>query len=170
MSYLRCDFAEAHSDAQCHVDAFLTDEGTRIVPASTVGARWMTTPDSVYRVQVYYDCQTFAVKQLSRVLTLLPVSPDKVKTPKTDPLNIESSWRSTNNKYINLVSNGIQQQADGRTTARFKLYHDQAGVPQYYTVRQYASLPLAEVGDVDSVSITVNTYAGLRTLTLSTKP
>ena len=145
----------------------------------------MTTPDSVYRVQVYYDCQTFAVKQLSRVLTLLPVSPDKVKTPKTDPLNVESSWRSTNNKYINLclaikagtttadeaavqsvtlVSNGIQQQADGRNTARFKLYHDQAGV------RQYASLPLAEVGAADSVSITVNTYAGLRTLTLSTKP
>ena len=71
---------------------------------------------------------------------------------------------------VTLVINGIQQQADGRTTARFKLYHDQAGVPQYYTVRQYASLPLAEVGDVDSVSITVNTYAGLRTLTLSTKP
>ena len=125
------------------------------------------------------------------MLTLLPVSPDKVKAPKTDPLNIESSWRSTNNKYINLclaikagtttadeaavqsvtlVSNGIQQQADGRTTARFKLYNDQACVPQYYTVRQYASLPLAEVGDVDSVSITVNTYAGLRTLILSTKP
>ena len=38
LSYLRCDFADAHSDAQCHVDAFLTDEGTRIVPASVVGA------------------------------------------------------------------------------------------------------------------------------------
>ena len=45
LSYLRCDFADAHSDAQCHVDAFLTDEGTRIVPASVVGARWMSTPD-----------------------------------------------------------------------------------------------------------------------------
>lgn len=191
LSYLRCDMADAHSDAQCHVDAFVTDEGTRIVPASPVGARWMSTPDSVYRVQVYYDCQTFDVKQLSRVLTLLPVSPDKVKVPKTDPLNVESSWRSTNNKYINLclaikagtttddetgvqsvtlVSNGPHLHVNGRITARFTLYHDQAGVPQYYTVRQYASLPLAEVGAADSVSITVNTYAGLRTLTLSTKP
>ena len=71
---------------------------------------------------------------------------------------------------VTLVSNGPKLHADGRTTARFTLYHDQAGVPQYYTVRQYASLPLAEVGAADSVSITVNTYAGLRTLTLSTKP
>ena len=41
-----------------------------------------------------------------------------------------------------------------------KLYHDQGGVPEYYTVQRYASIDTKDLGDADVVSITVNTYGG----------
>ena len=40
------------------------------------------------------------------------------------------------------------------------LYHDQGGVPEYYTVQQYVSIPSPLLKDADTVELTLNTYNG----------
>ena len=61
---------------------------------------------------------------------------------------------------LGLVDCGTTVGDDGKRTRHVKLYHDQGGVPEYYTVQRYASIDIKDLGDVDAVSITVNTYNG----------
>lgn len=102
----------------------------------------------------------------------------------TDPVGLESMWVSKNGSYLNLslllksgkaegdtslhtlgvVSNGTTTDADGRRTLHITLYHDQGGVPEYYTVQQYVSIPTPLLKDADIVELTVNTYNGIKTI------
>ena len=104
----------------------------------------------------------------------------------TDPVGLESMWLSKNGSYINLslllksgkaegdtslhtlgiVSNGTTTDADGHRTLHLTLYHDQGGVPEYYTVQQYVSVDTHSLVGVDAVEIAVNTYSGLKTILL----
>lgn len=186
LSWLRCDFAVAYTDASRQVQRLVTDDGATITPSQGVSAQWMLTPDSAYRVQAYYDSQTSRVVSLAQVLTLQPIGADQVSDRKADPLKYESIWLSANGQYVNmglgvmagttqdadaalqrlwLVDMGVSLHADGRTTHTFLLCHDQAGVPQYYTVRQYVSVPTQGI-QADSMSIIVPTYSGTHTATI----
>lgn len=98
----------------------------------------------------------------------------------TDPVGFESMWVSKNDSYFNLslllksgkaegdtslhtlgvVSNGTTTDADGHRTLHLTLYHDQGGVPEYYTVQQYVSIPSQLLEDADTVELTLNTYNG----------
>lgn len=102
----------------------------------------------------------------------------------TDPVGFESMWVSKNGSYLNLslllksgkaegdtslhtlgvVSNGITTDVAGRRTLHLTLYHDQGGVPEYYTVQQYVSIPTQLLKDADTVELTVNTYNGIKTI------
>ena len=106
----------------------------------------------------------------------------------TDPVGVESAWVAKSG-YINLslllkagktdgedavqtlglVDCGTTAGDDGKRTRHVKLYHDQGGVPEYYTVQRYASIDIKDLGDVDAVSITVNTYNGEVTKTFECK-
>lgn len=98
----------------------------------------------------------------------------------TDPVGFESMWVSKNGSYLNLslllksgkadgdtslhtlgvVSNGTTTDADGHLTLHLTLYHDQGGVPAYYTVQQYVSIPTQLLEEADTVELTLNTYNG----------
>ena len=98
----------------------------------------------------------------------------------TDPVGFASMWVSKNGSYLNLslllksgkaegdtslhtlgvVSNGTTSDADGHRTLHLTLYHDQGGVPEYYTVQQYVSIPTPLLKDADTVELTLNTYNG----------
>lgn len=98
----------------------------------------------------------------------------------TDPVGFESMWVSKNGSYLNLslllksgkaegdtslhtlgvVSNGTTTDADGHRTLHLTLYHDQGGVPAYYTVQQYVSIPTPLLKDADTIELTLNTYNG----------
>ena len=52
-----------------------------------------------------------------------------------------------------------QQQINGLRTASLRLYHDQGGVPEYYSSKKYISLICTEL-ECDSVSISINSYQG----------
>ena len=98
----------------------------------------------------------------------------------TDPVGFESMWVSKNGSYLNLslllksgkaegdtslhtlgvVNNGTTTDADGHRTLHLTLYHDQGGVPEYYTVQQYVSIPSPLLKDADTVELTLNTYNG----------
>lgn len=61
---------------------------------------------------------------------------------------------------LGVVSNGTTTDADGHRTLHLTLYHDQGGVPEYYTVQQYVSIPTQLLKDADTVELTLNTYNG----------
>ena len=116
---------------------------------------------------------------VSAVPVLRPIDKNKVTQMHTDPVGIESVWAAKSG-YINLslllkagktdgedavqtlglVDCGTTEGDDGKRMRHLKLYHDQGGVPEYYTVQRYASIDIKDLGDVDAVSITVNTYGG----------
>ena len=52
---------------------------------------------------------------------------------------------------------------DGTRTLRLTFYHDQGGVPEYYSQRVYLSIPIQGV-KADSIWFTVNTYDGQKIL------
>ena len=54
----------------------------------------------------------------------------------------------------------LYQNADGTKTLHLTFFHDQAGVPEYYSQRIYLSIPLPPTG-VDTIWMDVNTYDGL---------
>lgn len=103
---------------------------------------------------------------------------------RTDPVGLESVWLSKNGSYLNLslllksgkaegdtslhtlgvVSNGTTTDADGHRTLHLTLYHDQGGVPEYYTVQQYVSIPSPLLKDADTVELTLNTYNGKKVM------
>lgn len=114
------------------------------------------------------------------VPVLRPVEAAKVDAMRTDPVGFESLWMSKNKSYINLslllksgkaegddalhslgvVSYGTTADAAGSRTLHLTLYHDQGGVPEYYTVQQYVSIPTQLLEEADTVELTLNTFNG----------
>ena len=66
---------------------------------------------------------------------------------------------------------GVDERADGTRLVRLALYHDQAGVPQYYTATAYLSIAASrlpiEPTEGDEVSIDIETYGGTLTRTFT---
>ena len=67
-----------------------------------------------------------------------------------------------------MISDTLMSHSDGKKTLHLRLYHDQGGMPEYYSQRTYFSIPIQKLG-VDSIQFTINTYKGLVTKTLSLK-
>ena len=104
----------------------------------------------------------------------------------TDPLGVESVWLSTSRRYLNAalllkvgrdeandvhhvlgaIVDTLMVNPDGTATLHLSLYHDQGGVPQYYTQRTYISIPTEHV-DADSIHLRINSYQGWKERTLS---
>lgn len=105
--------------------------------------------------------------------------PRKIKEMKTDPVHFESMWLSANGKYLNLglylllgstddeeaiqklgcLNDTLVANADGTTTQHLTLYHDQGGVPEYYSQRTFVSIPLDAIR-ADFIALTIRTYSG----------
>ena len=98
----------------------------------------------------------------------------------TDPVKFESAWMSRTGKYLNLslvlmtgtqddaeavhrliiVQDAILTNPDATRTCILRLYHDQGGVPEYYSAHAYASIITSQI-PADSVRISINTYNGV---------
>lgn len=194
-SYLRADFVEAHTAADKQVDYVDTDDGTRLHLATPFTPTWTAKADTVYRALLYYnnvttasgDTQAEAVGAQS-VPVLTPAARKQFDSVKTDPVTFESAWLSANKRYINLglslktgsadddeavqtigmVDDGLTTLDDGTRVANLVFYHDQGGVPEYYSSRRYVSISTSAV-NADVVSITLNTYSGTVVKQLSLK-
>jgi hypothetical protein len=108
------------------------------------------------------------------------LAPRKQKALKTDPVRFESVWISPNRAYLNasiylLMGSSdddkaihtlgchidtLRKNVDGTETMQLTLYHDQGGVPEYYSQRTYVSIPL-KGAMTDSVCFTIHTYDGI---------
>lgn len=186
-SLLEAQMAEIHIDKDLSADYLTTDDGEQMHITTPFTSSWMKTPDSTYRAMTYFTRTNSGVDvtATSRVAVAVP---KEIKDLKTDPLKFESAWVSPTGNYINLSvylmlgttndENAIQalgchkdtlrHNADGTSTRLLTLYHDQGGVPQYYSQRTFISVPVTGI-NADSVCLTIYTYDGILTKTFAHK-
>ena len=186
-SNMRADFADAHTSNAKTLVNMMTDDGDSLVFKAPETCDWATTPDSVFRALVFYNkveggqAEIIGVQQVL-VPTIRPHY--KVKEMKTDPLSIESTWKSRNNRYLNfglnvltgtvddkdarqtlgMICDTLVTGAEGRQHLHLTMYHSQNNIPEYYTTRVFLSIPLKNnpyhLRSGDTVSVSVNTYEG----------
>lgn len=182
LSLVTADFAEVHTVASGVVDYAVTDAADSLALASPFGASWASVADTMYRAIVYYDRSADAkvrARSIVEVPVLAPVASDRLDSVYTDPLDLESVWVSAGGKYLNMgvyVKVGYDAPADavhsigvvvdtvsisllGKRTAHLRLYHDQGGVPEYFSSKTYLSVRCADL-QADSAVLSVNTWNG----------
>ena len=193
-SLMRADFVEAHTNGQKQIDYFVTDDGDQFSITKAYTAKWVTTADSTYRCILYYKRESGAGSQepvepmsISQVPCpkITPLS-ELDKPMKTDPVKFESVWMSKTGKFLNLslylmtgttndekatqtlhiIQDTIITNPDATRTSYLRLYHDQGGIPEYYSTQVYASFLTKQI-DADSVRININTYKVSMTKTFS---
>ena len=187
-SYLRGDFVEAYIGADKNMVSLMTDEGETLPLSQPYTAKWITRSDTVYRCMLYYNKVREANGQyVAEPISVLEVPCPKVvplaeleTEMKTDPVKFESAWMGKNGRYLNLnlivktasqedeevfqrlgiVQDTIITNLDATRTCCLRLYHDQGGVPEYYSANSYASILTSQI-PADSVRISINTYSGV---------
>ncbi len=184
-SEMTAQLADAHVNSDKRVDYVDTDEGERLMLSKSASAGFITKADTTYRVSFYYKKVDDKVEPLAmgRVSVLSPMNPKDIKEMKTDPVRVESMWIGKSKKYLNVglylmmgttEADSLKQvlgcrrdalitNVDGTCTLRLTFYHDQGGVPEYYSQRVYLSIPIQGV-KADSIWFTVNTYDGQKIL------
>lgn len=185
-SYLRADFGLAVTDADKAVTKFQTDDGQTFTFTPAVATQWATVADTTYRALFYSNVadasendQQAQLVASAQVPVLRALAAEHFKTLKTDPVTFESLWISHNGKYLNLsfwiktgtsdgddnvqtiglIDRGIFFNADGTKCFHLQFYHDQGGVPEYYSSKKYVSIPLEGL-KADSVRLTLEAYDG----------
>ena len=182
-SLMRADFVEAFVDNDKQVGYVVTDDDERLQLTAPYTAQWIQRSDTTYRAVLYYN----KVGEKAEAIALSRVSTTQIRKPgefksgdKTDPLGMESVWLSGNRKYLNLclilktgavedekvtqtlgiIGDTIVADDGGRRTYQLRVFHNQGGVPEYYSQRVYFSVPLEEL-EVDSLRLSINTYKGV---------
>ncbi len=185
-SYLAAELVEAHTRADKAIDYADTDNGVRLTVGGTTAPAWAAKADTAYRALLYYDARSVSatggevqVKGISQVPVLHASPKPGAEGDVADPVGVESAWASKGGKYVNLCllfksghsdtadtvhkiglkNCGTRVNADNTTTVTVRLQHDQGGVPQYYTVRQYVSID-TRLLTADSVTVSVATSSG----------
>ena len=187
-SNMRGDFVEAIVGADKTIVSLLTDDGETMPLSQHYSAKWITTPDTVYRCMLYYN----KVREGNGRYAAEPISIGEVPCPiitplaelevpmKTDPVKFESAWMSRSGRYLNLnlivmtgtqddetaiqklsiVQDTIITNPDATQTCYLRVFHDQGGVPEYYSAHAYASIITSQI-PADSVRLSINTYSGV---------
>ena len=186
-SNMRGDFVEALVGADKKIVSLITDDGDTYPLMQPYAAKWITRPDTTYRCMLYYnkvrdekgqyvaDPISIGDVPCPRIVPLAELE----TVMKTDPVKFESAWMSKTGKYLNLsfsvmtgskegegaiqslhiVQDSVVTYPDATSTCYLRLFHDQAGVPEYYSTHVYASIITSQI-PADSVKISINTYDG----------
>lgn len=177
-------FIDVTTDPSGTLQNLITDKGETLQVLNQEGLNGLT-PDSVYRSVSIYEPKgtnsqgkaTALLYSCQLIIAVKPVTVDKLPNgiAKTDPLNIQSVWKSGN--YINLIllpmakekshifhfiEDGISNNEDGSRTLHLTLYHNQNGDYEAFTRKSYLSVPLWAYEDRlakgDKVILQINTY------------
>ncbi len=179
-SLMTTDMADVAVNSSKMATEMLTDDDSRMAFCRPYYSSWITTADTIYRSVVYYNKVS---EGTAEAISITPVPTLSIRHHSLfqrfpqDPVDVESMWLSGNRKYLNAAlmfktaqadnSSAVHQlavvqdtllTADGKHTAVCRLIHDQGGIPQYFTARQFVSIVLPT--DADSLSISVETFKG----------
>lgn len=181
-SYIKADFVEAHTASAKEINYAITDDGDSLVLSPHVSADWAAKSDSDYRALLYYynTVNTTTAYSISRVPVVAYHPLSDFKSVHIDPVNFESAWLSTNRKYLNIgfyvktgqqdgstssqvismINDGVVSKSDGTHELCLRMYHDQNGVPEYYSTKGYISIPIDNLPKGYIIHLSINTYDG----------
>ena len=192
---MRADFVEAHVGSDKRVDYVVTDDGDSLAAEPHFTIKAIETADTIYRAALYYnkvknDAGKWVAdaRSMSLVPTLFPIPVEEIDEMKTHPVKFESLWLAANGRYLNvsiilmtgqpdsddmhqtvaLVQDSVVNRPDGRLTACCRLYHDQGGVPEYYSLQRFLSIPARSI-PADSLQLEMQTYEGIVVRTIALK-
>lgn len=177
-------FIDASTDENGTLLQLITDKGESLQILNRDGLDGLT-PDSIYRTISIYEPEeadeqghvSALLYSCQLIIAVKPVPVEKLPEgiAKTDPLDIQSVWKSGN--YINLIllplakekshifhfiEDGISANEDGSRTLHLTLYHDQNGDYEAFTRKSYLSIPLwaysGQLHSGDKVIVRINTY------------
>lgn len=183
-SYLRADFVEAHTVAAREINYAMTDDGDSLVLSPHAAASWAITQDSIYRALLYYNKVENSVVEpvsISRIPVVNYRLTEKTDTIHIDPLVFESAWISKNRKFLNIgfsvktgksgtednqqtvgiMCDSLIANADGTHDLYLRMSHNQNGVPEYYSSRNFVSISLKGLSSGYIIHLAINTYSGL---------
>lgn len=172
------EFVCLQTNEQGNAARLITDDGQTLA-LDTRNRHDSLACDSVYRtVSMYLPTEEGSAKlyQCRLVTSPLPKPADKfVKGIHTDPIDIQSIWRSGD--YLNMIllakvkiwphfyhfiDEGISRSSNGHRTLQLRLYHHQNADEPAFTERVYLSVPLWAYRDSlsagDSVRFFLNTF------------
>ncbi len=181
-SLMQADFGILSVNGQKQAASFVTDEGDSYQFTTPITAKWIETADTTYRAIIYYNKVESGQAEgmgIASVVTFHPVPHWRFKELKQDPIGFESAWLAKSGKYLNvglllksgriddeehphtigLAQDTVFHYADGRRSARYRLLHNQNGIPEYYTNRHYISIALPQPKP-DTIRLTIQTYEG----------
>ena len=194
-SLMRADFVEAHVGSDKRVDYAVTDDGDSLAAEPHFTIKAIETADTIYLAALYYnkvknDAGKWVAdaRSMSLVPTLFPIPVEEIDEMKTHPVKFESLWLAANGRYLNvsiilmtgqpdsddmhqtvaLVQDSVVNRPDGRLTACCRLYHDQGGVPEYYSLQRFLSIPARSIL-ADSLQLEMQTYEGIVVRTIALK-
>lgn len=187
-SYLESEFGQLCTDANAKVNTVALDNGKKITLKKLVSMNGAKA-DTIYRGLVYYESKSESDNTLMGFTPAHVCQPATLKEEekmKTDPVEVESFWMSKNGSYMNmalLLKTGVKDdtskhvlgviktavsEGEGPKNYDLTFYHDQGGVPEYYTSKIYVSIPVAELFQKgDQLSLSVNTYNGERNFSVT---
>lgn len=177
-------FIDVTTDADGRLQDLITDKGETLQILNREGLNGLT-PDSTYRTVSIYEPKetdtqgnaTALLYSCQLIIAVKPVTANKLPDgiAKTDPLNVQSVWKSGN--YLNLIllpmakekshifhfiEDGITNNEDGSRTLHLTLYHNQNGDYEAFTRKSYLSVPLwtyeGRLAQGDRVILRINTY------------
>ena len=176
-SLMTAEMADIIVGERCEALNAVTDEDEQLLFTRPFTTSWFVTPDSVYRTVLYYKKVENNTVEAIGASNVSVLRPHIIEDMKTDPVQFESAWLSTNRRYLNasiylmlgdtsnellkhvvgMNTDTLEINENGTSTLHLTLYHDQGGMPEYYSQRAYLSVPLDSL-DVDSVSLSIHTY------------
>lgn len=177
-------FIDVTTDTSGTLQDLITDKGETLQILNREGLDGLT-PDSTYRTVSIYEPKetdtqgnaTALLYSCQLIIAVKPVTVDKLPDgiAKTDPLGIQSVWKSGN--YLNLIllpmakekshifhfiEDGITDNEDGSRTLHLTLYHNQNGDYEAFTRKSYLSVPLwayeGRLTQGDRVILRIHTY------------
>ena len=177
-SLMTAEMVDAYVGSDKYVTRVVTDQGDELTMEPHVTASWIEKADTTYRALLYFNkVGNDKAKSISFSWVGVLVPRDSIKGGmKTDPIYAESMWLGKNRRYLNMrlrlltgsaddekAQHSVGVVIDSTTTTKhhvhLKMYHDQGGVPEYYSMITYASIPLANIS-ADTLTLVTNTYNG----------
>lgn len=181
-SYMRSDMVMTVTGNSKELTGATTDDGTKLTFDKPLSCQWATKNDSAYRALLYYNKVEDKVSPIAAQQALW-LKPRKLKDKEQmhdDAVTLQSAWLSCEGKMLNLcllVKTGIAEGLDAKQVfgciaekseeeladnedIRLTLFHNQNSVPEYYSSRIYATIPLTAFPTGHDVVLKVNTYDG----------
>ncbi|MDY2633997.1 MAG: NigD-like C-terminal domain-containing protein [Prevotella sp.] len=185
-SMLTGDFVELRVDSHRYGVSAVTDDAKTLLFDHPVECSWAERGDTLYRALLYYDLTDtdgrVIPQSVSPVTVLTPQVLPFDRPLKADPVEFRSWWVSADRRYLNvylgiksgtdpalpedtrqvigLIYTDRHPVIDGSESLRLTLYHDQKGVPTYYTRPFYFSVPLKSRAEGDTIELSVETFSG----------